>query len=218
VPARYDQTRPLLGIVGEIFCRLNTFSNQDLVRRLEAEGAECWMTDISEWIGYTNLEEERNLFLSGHKFSWAMFKSKLRSKIQHADERALQAVFSEDFAGYEEASGTDILKLARPYLPFGGAEGEMLMNLGRSAHLTLRGVDGIVDISPFTCMNGVVSEALYPKFRRDYGGIPVRNFYFDGQQADLERDIAIYMELVRSYRARKPYPRKYPPRFSRLAA
>jgi len=44
VRAVFDRTRPLIGIVGEIYCRLNNFSNQELVRRLEAQGAECWMT------------------------------------------------------------------------------------------------------------------------------------------------------------------------------
>jgi len=215
IPARYDCNRPLIGIVGEIFCRLNTFSNRDLVRRLEAQGAECWMSDIAEWIAYTNMEEVRNLRLAGRAYSWDMLKSKLRSRIQHADEHSLRSLFAEDFAGYEEAEVKEVLNLAHPYLPFPGAEGEMVMNMGRSAYLARRGADGIVDISPFTCMNGVVSEAIYPKLSRDYGGIPIRNFYFDGQQSDLDRDIAIYLELARSYQERKPYKRSYPPRFSR---
>ena len=89
------------------------------------------------------------------------------------------------------------------------------MNMGRSAYLARHGVDGIVDISPFTCMNGVVSEAIYPKLSRDYNSIPIRNFYFDGQQSDLDRDIGIYLELAWSYREKKPYKRFYPLRFSR---
>jgi len=110
-----------------------------------------------------------------------------------------------------------VLELARPYLPFPGAEGEMVMNMGRSAYLAMQGVDGIVDISPFTCMNGVVSEAIYPKLSRDYGAIPIRNFYFDGQQSDLDRDIGIYLELARSYGERKLHRRLYPSHFSRQA-
>ncbi len=214
VPARFDSSRPLIGIVGEIFCRLNNFSNQDLVRRLEGQGAECWMADIAEWIAYTNIEEVRNLRLAGRPYSWGMIKSKLRARVQQADEHALRSLFIEDFAGYEEPSVEEVLKLARPYLPFPGAEGEMVMNVGRSAYLALHGADGIVDISPFACMNGVVSEAIYPKLSRDYGGIPIRNFYFDGQQSDLERDIGIYLELARSYREKKPYERVYPSQFS----
>ena len=210
VPARFDGSRPLIGTVGEIFSRLNNFSNQDLVRRLESAGAECWMADISEWIAYTNMEEVRNLRLAHRTYSWEMIKSKLRARIQHSDEHTLRSPFAEDFAGYEEPGVDEVLELAQQYLPFPGAEGEMVMNLGRSAYLAMRGVDGIVDISPFTCMNGVVSEAIYPKLSRDYSGIPIRNFYFDGQQSDLEHEIAIYLELARSYRDRKPYERSYP--------
>ena len=56
---------PLIGVVGEIFCRLNTFSNEDLVRRLEEYGAEAWLSDIAEWIWYTNSEHFRKLKLDG---------------------------------------------------------------------------------------------------------------------------------------------------------
>ena len=52
------------------------------------------------------------------------------------------------------------------------------MNMGRSAYLARHGVDGIVDISPFTCMNGVVSEAIYPKLSRDFRGDPHPKFLF----------------------------------------
>jgi predicted nucleotide-binding protein (sugar kinase/HSP70/actin superfamily) len=214
VPVRFQGSRPLIGVVGEIFCRLNNFSNQDLVRRLEGQGAECWMADVTEWIGYTNMEEVRNLRLAGQSYSWKMLKSKLRSRIQHADEHSLRSLFAEEFAGYEEPSIEEVLKLARPHLPFPGAEGEMVMNVGRGAYLALHGADGIVDISPFACMNGVVSEAIYPKLTREYGGIPIRNFYFDGQQSDLDRDIGIYLELARSYREKKSYERVYPWQFS----
>jgi len=204
----------LIGIVGEIYCRLNNFSNQELVRRLEAQGAECWMSDIAEWIAYTNMEEVRNLRLAGRAHSWAMLKSRLRSRIQRADEHALRALFSEHFVGYEEPGVEETLELAHPYLPFPGAEGEMVMNTGRSAYLARHGVDGIVDISPFTCMNGVVSEAIYPKLSQDFAGIPIRNFYFDGQQADLDRDLGMLLDMARSYRDRKPKERSYPARFS----
>ncbi len=209
-----ENGRPRVGIVGEIFCRLNNFSNQDLVRRLEAQGAECWMSDIAEWISYANIEEFRNLRHSGKKYSWSMLGAKLRSKVQHWDERTLQSIFEDEFRDYVEPSIEHVVELARPYLPFPGAEGEMVVSVGRSIYLSRYGVDGIVDISPFTCMNGVVSEAIYPKVSRENGGIPIRNFYFDGQQSDLDRDIGIYMELVRSYRDRRAADAQLPPIFA----
>jgi len=218
VPARYDSARPLIGVVGEIFCRLNSFSNEDLVRRLETCGAECWMSDIAEWVAYSNDEEERDLRLTGKTFSFGMLQAKLRGHVQHSDEQALTAPFQEDFSGYEEPDLRQVIELARPYLPHPGAEGEMILSAGRSAYLALHGADGVVDISPFSCMNGIVSEAIYPRLSRDYAGLPIRNFYFDGTQSDLDRDVGIYVELARSYRRKKPYPRRYPARFGAQAA
>jgi predicted nucleotide-binding protein (sugar kinase/HSP70/actin superfamily) len=218
VPAHYDSETPLIGVVGEIFCRLNTFSNEDLIRKLEGYGAECSLSHIGEWVAYTNTEQERKLRLRGRVISLDMLKARLRSHIQHSDEHALIAPFHEDFVGYEEPEIEEVIKLAWPYLPVCGAQGEMVLSVGMAAYHALHGADGIIDISPFTCMNGIVSEAIYPKLSKEYGGIPIRNFYFDGTQSDLDRDLGIYLELARSYREKKPYPRKYAPYFTQPVA
>jgi predicted nucleotide-binding protein (sugar kinase/HSP70/actin superfamily) len=213
VPAAYDRDVPLIGVVGEIFCRLNTFSNEDLIRKLEGFDAEGWLSDISEWVLYTNTEQVRKLKLRGRMLSLDMIKSILRDKIQHGDEHAIIEPFKEDFRGYEEPTVHETLELAMPYLPVGGCLGEMVLSVGKAAYLAKKGADGIIDISPFTCMNGIVSEAVYPKLSKDLGGIPIRNFYFDGTQSDLDRDLGIYMELARSYGEKKPFKREYPAYF-----
>jgi len=84
----------------------------------------------------------------------------------------------------------------------------MVLNIGRAIYLYEKGADGVVDISPFTCMNGIVSEALYPRVSRDHEGIPIRTFYFDGTQLDLDRDIGIFIELARNYKRKKSKKRK----------
>ena len=210
VPANYDGFTPLIGVVGEIFCRLNTFSNEDLVRRLESHGAEASLSHVAEWVGYTSFEQERLLRLSGRTISVEMLGAKLRNHIRRADEHALLAPLSGDLEGYEEPEIEEIIKLAWPYLPADGVVGEMVLSVGLVAWHAKHGADGVIDISPFACMNGTVSEAIYPKVSRDYGGIPVRSFYFDGTRSDLDRDLGVYLELARSYREKKPYPRTYP--------
>jgi len=205
---KFDPDRPLIGVVGEIFCRLNTFSNNDLVRRLEEFGAEVWVNDVAEWIAYVNDDQFRSLRLHGKRFSFQAFSAHVRNHFQHKDEHALASLFAEDFRGYEEpADISKILAFAEPYLPPLGANGEMVVNVGKSVYLARKGADAIVDISPFTCMNGIICEAIYPRVSRDNGGIPIRNFYFDGTQSDLERDIGIFLELARSYKRNKPWSR-----------
>ena len=195
---------PLIGIVGEIFCRLNTFSNENLVECLEEYGAEAWISDLVEWIWYTDSERFRKLKLEGRIWTLEALGAWVRKRVQKQDEHILIAPFEEDFAGREEPDIYEILECARPYLPREGAFGEMVLNVGKTVYLAKKGAAGIIDISPFTCMNGIVCEAIYPRVSRDLGGIPIRNFYFDGTQSDLDRDLGVYMELARSYQRKRP--------------
>ncbi|HOW17171.1 MAG TPA: hypothetical protein PK443_05600, partial [bacterium] len=92
IPADYSKERPLIGVVGEIFCRLNEFSNNNLIRHVEEHGGECWLSDMCEWIWYTNYEEKKNLAYAGKKVSFGMFVAKIKHHIQHADEKRLYNV------------------------------------------------------------------------------------------------------------------------------
>ena len=96
LPARPGALRseiPLIGVVGEIFCRLNTFSNEDLIRKLEGYGAECCLSHIGEWVSYTNAEAKRKLLLTGRKISWEMAKTYIRSHIQTRRRRGPDRAF-----------------------------------------------------------------------------------------------------------------------------
>jgi len=210
IPADFDPVVPLVGIVGEIFCRLNAFSNESLIRKLESYKAEAWLSGVAEWVSYTTEAQTRDLRVRGRAISLEMAGARLRTRAQQADEHALTKPFEKDQAGYREPGVQEVLELAAPYLPASGVLGEMVLSVGKAAYLAKQGADGIIDISPFTCMNGIVSEAIYPKLSEDYGGIPIRNFYFDGTQTNLDLDLGVYLELARSYRQTKRYIRSYP--------
>ncbi len=211
IPACYERGRLLIGIQGEIFCRLNEFSNDDLIRRVEASGGEAWLSDISEWVWYCNNDQEFWLRKIGKRFSLTMLGAKVRDRIQRADEVALREVFGEDFIGYEEPADIDIiLRAGDRYLPQAGAMGEMVLSAGKVDFFFRKGADGIIDISPFSCMNGIVSEALYPRQTQEHAGIPIKNFYFDGKEGHRTQDLEMFLEMARAYQVRKPHPRRYP--------
>lgn len=214
VPAKYTKDRPLIGIVGEIFCRLNRFSNEDLARKVEEQGGETWLSDIVEWVWYTNSEKRLRIKDEGLHVAANLAKEKMKEMVQRGDEHAIMKPFEEDFVGIEEPEGVEeILENAEPYLPRRGALGEMVLSVGKSVYLHDKGADGVIDISPFSCMNGIVCEAVYPQVSKDFDGIPIRNFYFDGTQVDLEQQIGIFLELARSYRDRKRVDRRFPAYF-----
>ena len=204
IPKRHDPGRPLVGVVGEIYCRHNFFSNENLIRKVEEHGGEAWLSDLGEWVWYTIQDERRNLRIVGRRFSKAMLGNRIRSAVQRADEHALFKPLYGYLRGLEEPEDiTVLLEYCEPYLPFDGALGEMVLSVGKAVYLYEKGADGVIDISPFTCMNGIVCEAVYPRVSREHEGIPIRNFYFDGTAVDLDRDIGIFIELARNYQCKK---------------
>lgn len=204
VPQDRSKPRPLIGIVGEIFCRLNGFSNDELIRVVERFGGEVWMSDVSEWVWYTNDEERLRLDQQGKHISLQMFGYKLKHAIMGHDEHRMMAPFKQDFAGYEEPEDVlEILERSRPYLPREGSHGEMVMSVGKAIWYHDKGAAGVIDISPFTCMNGIITEAIYPHVIRDLDGFPIRVFYFDGIQSSVESDVEIFMELAKNYLHKK---------------
>jgi len=214
IPANYNRSKPLIGVIGEIYCRMDNYANAQLIRRIEKYGGEAWIASVSEWVWYSNFYQQHDLRMKGDMFSLEMLGTLIRNRIQLNDEHKLYAPVAERFKGYEETENIkDILKFAEPYLPYEGVIGEMVLNTGGAVHYYNKGADGIIDISPFTCMNGIVSEAIYPSVSSDYDGIPIKNFYFDETESDYDRDVEIFLELASTYQRRKMKERIYPSHF-----
>lgn len=214
VPACYEKGRPLIGLVGEIFCRLNVFANDNLARRIERLGGECWLSDTPEWVWYTNWSRETDIIRERGRLNMAFLKRRLTSYIQQKYEQTLLKPVEADFVGYEEPHDIrEVIHASRPYLPAEGALGEMTISTGKAIYLYEKGADGIIDISPFTCMNGIVCEAVYPRVSADHGQIPMRVFYFDKVNTNIDRDLEIFLDLARAYQKRKRHARRYPAYF-----
>ncbi|HHS14018.1 MAG TPA: hypothetical protein ENN03_09690 [bacterium] len=196
-------SRPLIGVVGEIYLRFNEFSNQHMLRSIENQGGEVWIANIAEWAWYTNYEEERKLREAAGIVTFEMARVRLRRYIQETEEKALTRPLRKFFRSRPETPVPRLLEYSRPYLPAHKALGEMTLNAGNAVAFYHAGCDGVVDISPFTCMNGIVSEVVYPRISRDHEQFPIRIFYFDGVPFDLTGHLEIFMEQAGSYRRRR---------------
>ena len=210
IEADYIKGKPLIAVVGEIFCRHNRFANENMVVKLEQYGAETWLADVGEWVLYTDWSAKNTMVRLGKTFSKEMLTAKVKTIFMKNYEHKLLEPFHDDFVGYEEPPDVSVMmEMSEPYLPPSGALGEMSVSIGKSCYSYEKGVDGIIDISPFSCMNGIVTEAIYPSFSKDHNNIPCRVFYYDGINQDLDRDIGIYMELVKGFMNRKTVERRY---------
>ena len=214
IDVTFSKHRPLIGVVGEIYCRFDGAANAELIRRVEKFGGEVWLSSVSEWVWYSNFYQQHELKIAGKSLSLEMLGKMIRHRFQRKDEHGLISSCRQRFIGYEEpAEVKKLLDLAEPYLPYQGVVGEMVLNIGAAVYLHGKGADGIIDISPFTCMNGIVSEAIYPAVSRDHDDIPARIFYFDETESDYDRDVEIFLDLAMTYNLKKKQNRVFPPHF-----
>ncbi len=179
VAAVPDDTKPLVGVVGEIYIRSNRFSNEGLIKKVENLGGVVTLAPIGEWIYYTNYTAK--VLCRRHRKYYQLFKLIIKDLLQKRIERRLENIFSDHQDTFSEPLTEDILKNAAPYLD-PAFEGEAILSVGKSIDYLKRGVDGIITVMPFTCMPGTIVNAIMTRCRDDYQGFPVLNIAYDGQQ------------------------------------
>lgn len=179
IPVDKSEKRPIIGMVGEIFLRLNRFSNNNTIKQIESLGGEVWLAPIAEWIFYTS----NRMMIEGRedKNFKIFFKAWLTNFVQTRDERKLHKPFQKTLRYHHDPPVAKILKHAFPYMheSFGG---EAIVSIGKAIDYYMNGASGIANVQPFTCMPGTIVTAISKKIRDDYGNLPWVNLFFDGQQ------------------------------------
>lgn len=184
IPMR-RQDRPLVGVVGEFYVRLHDGANQDILRKLESEGAETWLAPMTEFFSYSNFiakllstDRLRDAGLSKEEileYTSRMLNERLIKKEEHALFSATRPFLD----GYEDINSEEIIREGSKYLNYNFG-GEAICSMGKSEDFAKRGLAGIVSVIPFNCMPGNTVTALSQSLRRRHGNIPFLNLDYDG--------------------------------------
>jgi len=193
---RYADKKPLIGIIGEIFVRSNKFSNENLVRKIEALGGEAWLAPVEEWLYYVNQTGLQKALL---KKDWSAI---MDTALKRIFQKRIEHRYAERFKGFlktlKEPETKDIFKKASPYL-HRSFEGEAILSIGKAVDLIESGASGIVNAMPFGCMPGTIVTALMQGVKRDYG-IPSINIPYDGTESPtIEIQLEAFMHQAREY-------------------
>jgi predicted nucleotide-binding protein (sugar kinase/HSP70/actin superfamily) len=196
-----SRRRPIIGIVGEIYVRLHSYSNNDIVRQIEEIGGEAWVAPFGEWILYctnrfiANGKRDKNLknILSG-KFFNAML---------NRDEKKLLEPFRDDLLNWHEPSTQEVLTMSAPYIEE-TFEGESVMSVGKAIDYERKGCAGIINLLPFSCMPGTVVSALSKKVRENQNNIPWLNVDIDGMDGNNGRSrLEAFIFQAKQFEAQK---------------
>ncbi len=183
---RSDEKRPRILVGGEFYVRLDNRCNQDLIRKIEAEGGEVSLAPASELFSYTsfiNYQEALAAHRDRKQLQSYLQKTGfgLMTGIAHREEKRLYSATNGLLRGHEEPSPEEIMRHARKYVSehYGG---EPPMTIGRAAALAHReGVAGVIFVAPFTCMPGSVVEAHVATLREELN-LPIVAIYYDGKE------------------------------------
>jgi len=185
------QRRPIIGIVGEIYVRSNPFSNDYLVHQIEKLGGEVWVPSVTEWFFYTNFTNKRRSFSNREYIKYLILS--MIDMLQKKKENKLTNIFAKYLKEPHEPTVEKILDKSQPYL-HESFEGEAILSVGKAVDFREKGVDGIVNIMPFTCMPGNITTALLKKFCDQYEAFPCLNISYDGlEQTNMRTRLEAFM-------------------------
>jgi predicted nucleotide-binding protein (sugar kinase/HSP70/actin superfamily) len=189
--------KPLVSIVGEIFMRDNRFCNGNIVEKLETLGAETLMSPFSEWLIYSTYRYNRDSHWKGDYRG--VLKSKIQEFSQHASYKKLLHAVEELVDEEKDIPLEMMLQLAAPYV-HKDYDGDPVIAIGTAAALAGKGVSGICNILPFTCMPGTLICSVSDVFRKDHGNIPWMDYAYDGQEdASLETRLQAFFYQVKEF-------------------
>ena len=193
---RTQGKRPVIGVVGEIYIRSNRFSNADLIRTVEDLGGEVWLAPVSEWISYVNYTGKRKSKKRDSLLGVIDFL--ITEYIQNKDEHLMEEIFVPFIKYGPEPKIKDILEKASPYI-HDSFEGEAVLTVGKSVDFARKGVAGIINAMPFTCMPGTISSAIMRLIQKDHD-IPVINVAYDGQgNTNILTRLEAFMHQVKEH-------------------
>jgi predicted nucleotide-binding protein (sugar kinase/HSP70/actin superfamily) len=180
LPLTGQESKPLIGLVGEIYVRFNAYTNQDIIRRIEELGGEVMLASMMEWLYLTTYNPGYYAKRKGRYTTYVVMK--LTETYQRYREHALTRSVAHLLRHAYERPTSELVALVRPYLA-PEIQTEAVLTLAKAIELAHLGASGILAVMPFSCMPGLITAAIAPRVRADLDNIPWLDLSFDLQKA-----------------------------------
>lgn len=170
---RVDKTRPrpLIGIVGDIYTKVNQVANQDLYRWLEGQGMEVWPSPFQA--NLLDFDMMRKFFNSAAHLDLSLLLSSGTLAIKAAiNSWKVRFVAGQLVLRGDEPGFLELKRLGSPYMP-NQDHPLLFLNIAKIVDFIKRGADGIINVVCFNCMVGNCTASIIEKIRRDYREIPI---------------------------------------------
>ena len=198
--------KPKIGIVGEIYLRMHTHSNQDLIRTLESHGAEVVCASLAEWVNFVSYIERRTaatrLRLTLKRGHFASIRADLKqlfdaglelmyreSRLKHIYQRVRKQL---DIAEDHHIAHLEHTLNKEDVFTF-DIDTEACLSIAGIMEYARSGYDGVVNVYPFTCMPGMTTAAIAKPLMAQTGVPYLDAPYDDSVQPGREAAIRTFM-------------------------
>ena len=208
--------KPIIGMVGEIYLRTHTASNQDVIRLLEQYGAEVVNASIAEWVNFTTYENKRNamlaLRLNLRQFRLKKVKMYLKQLFSHGIDLFYQQYRQKqvyrrvatliDLPGDHQVAHLEEVLKEKDLFSFDVGT-EACLSIAGIMEYIREGYNGVVNVYPFTCMPSTMTSAVVkPILTR--AKVPYLDTPYDGSyQPGREAAIRTFMYQAEQHQKRK---------------
>jgi predicted nucleotide-binding protein (sugar kinase/HSP70/actin superfamily) len=185
---------PTVGVVGEIYVRLNPFANDGVLERLEKLGVRTRLAPSYEWLEYTawlrkfRMDQGRPAPGDSRWGSW--FTDALQNRVT-------DALYTEMGRALRWGSRTkmgNIGAAGKQYVD-PNLHGEAILTVGTSLHEYLNGeIDGVISVGPLECMPNKIAESHFQRTESDYG-LPSLTLSLNGDPVDPQIIEAFVFEV-----------------------
>ena len=179
-------SRPVVGVTGDLYTRVNPVGNASLFRRLEQMGCEAWpspfyatATDLGSALEAPKLAEQGHL-------SAAVRAGLSRAVASGLRFRLLYRVSPDVAALAVEPPVEDLIRLARPYV---GPRTNylILLTAAKIADFLRRGASGVINAAGINCVVGTAAASVIPSIRADFHEVPILTLVYGGSEGPSHR-------------------------------
>ncbi|MDR3120266.1 MAG: 2-hydroxyacyl-CoA dehydratase [Clostridiales bacterium] len=160
--------KPKVGLVGEILVKFHPGANNDVIRLVEAEGAEAVMPDLMGFLLYSCYNARfKWRFLDGKRSVWLVNAFAIRVIEYYARGMNQKLAASARFSA---SHGIEALaKAASGLLSLGNTTGEGWLLTAEMLQLIREGASNIICMQPFACLpNHVTGKGMIKELKRRY--------------------------------------------------
>ena len=188
----FSHPKPLIGLTGEFYIKLNAKANRNIVSYIEEKGFEVWQSPLTEYFDYSNYITEKLLTektATKNRYEKFLGKGELfirRTAMKKITELETEYEKIPDSFCPRDCSTEEMTDLGSRFLSK-AVTGEAICCLGKSSDFFLKNAQGIINIAPFGCMPGNITQMFSRPFRLAHENIPFLCLTYDGREDNYDR-------------------------------